>query len=68
MSEQCKSCIHKSVCAYKPHYEDVVKLYEKAKEECGKYPWFKFKIECIQYRKEDFPLIKAMAESEVQEC
>ena len=64
MSEQCKSCIHESVCAYKEHYEDAMKKKKKAREECGKYPWFKFKIECIQYRKIDFPLIRGMAESE----
>ena len=52
MNEQCKFCIHNSVCAYKEHYEDAVKLYEKAREECGKYPWFKCKIECVQYRKD----------------
>lgn len=52
MNEQCNFCIHNSVCAYKEHYEDAVKLYEKARAECGKYPWFKCKIECIQYRKE----------------
>lgn len=64
MNDQCKYCIHKNVCAYMEHYEDVVKLYEKAREECAKYPWFKFKIECIQYRKENITLIKGIAESE----
>lgn len=52
MNDQCKFCTHKDVCAYKTHYEDAVKLYEKAREECGKYPWFKCKIECVQYRKD----------------
>lgn len=28
-NEQCKDCIHRDVCAYKEHYEDVVKFYEK---------------------------------------
>lgn len=52
MNEQCKFCIHNRVCAYKEHYENAVKLYEKAREECGKYPWFKCKIECVQYLKD----------------
>lgn len=47
--EQCSYCIHGSVCAYKEHYEDAVKLYAKAKAECEKYPYFKCKIECVQY-------------------
>ena len=51
MNEQCKFCIHSDVCAYKEHYEDAVKLYEKAKNECGKYPWFKCEIVCVKYRK-----------------
>lgn len=62
MNKQCKFCIHNSVCAYKEHYEDAVKLYEKAREECGKYPWFKCKIECVQYRKEDNQLIRKVLE------
>ena len=53
MNEQCKFCIHNSVCAYKDHYEDAVQLYEKVSAECGKYPWFKCKIECVQYRKDN---------------
>ena len=52
MNEQCKDCIHQAVCAYKEHYEDALELYKKAREECGKYPWFKCNIDCIQYRKE----------------
>lgn len=52
MNEQCKFCIHNTVCAYKEHYEDAVKLYENARKECSKYPWFRCKIECSQYRKE----------------
>lgn len=52
MNNQCKSCIHNTVCAYKEHYEDAVKLYENARKECSKYPWFKCKIECVQYRKD----------------
>ena len=51
MNKQCKFCIHRDVCAYKEHYEDAVKLYEKARNECGKYPWFKCDIVCIQYLK-----------------
>ena len=41
MNKQCKFCIHSDVCAYKKHYEDAVELYEKAKNECGKYPYKK---------------------------
>lgn len=51
-NEQCKDCIHRDVCAYKDHYEDVVKLYEKASEEASKYPWFTFSIYCIKYNVE----------------
>ena len=51
MNEQCKFCIHADVCAYKEHYEDAVSLYEKARNECRKYPWFKCKIECVKYQK-----------------
>ena len=61
MNIQCNTCIHKTVCAYKEHYEDVETLYEKAKAECGKYPWFKFKIECVQYHKEE-PSIRTALE------
>lgn len=52
--EQCKLCMHSFVCAYKEHYEEAVKLYEKAREECDKYPFFKCKIECSQYRKDSY--------------
>ncbi len=52
MNRQCEFCIHKHVCAYKEHYEDAVKLYEKARNECGKYPWFNCEIVCVQYLKE----------------
>ena len=52
INKQCNFCIHKLVCAYEEHYEDAVKLYENARKECSKYPWFKCKIECVQYRKE----------------
>ncbi len=51
-NKQCEDCIHKVVCGYKEHYEDAVTLYKEAKKECGKYPWFKCDITCIQYRKE----------------
>ena len=54
MNEQCKFCIHKDVCAYKEHYEDAVKLYEKARIECARYPFFKCNIECVQYRKDNY--------------
>lgn len=62
MFEQCKFCIHNTVCAYKEHYEDAVELYKKAREESGKYPWFKVKIECEQYRKEENQLIRKALE------
>lgn len=52
MNEQCKDCVHRTVCAYKKHYEDAVELYKKTREECAKYPCFKCDIKCIQYRKE----------------
>jgi hypothetical protein len=52
MNNQCKFCIHNTVCAYKVYYDDAVKLYEKVTEECGKYPWFNCKVECTQYRKD----------------
>lgn len=54
MNEQCKTCMHSYVCAYKAHYEDAVKLYEKTAAECEKYPYFKFKIDCVQYRKDSY--------------
>ena len=63
MNEQCKFCIHNRVCAYKEHYEDAVNLYKQAITECEKYPWFKFKIECTQYRKEDSQLIRKVLEN-----
>jgi hypothetical protein len=44
---QCKFCIHRDVCFHKEHYED----YEKAVNECGKYPYFRCDIVCIQYLK-----------------
>lgn len=50
---QCEHCIHNIVCAHKDRYEDAVKLYESAREECNKYPWFRCKIECVQYRSEN---------------
>lgn len=48
-NEECESCIHAPVCAYKEHYEDAVKLYKAAIDEAGKYPWFKVDIHCVQY-------------------
>ena len=66
MNDQCKFCMHNSVCAYKEHYEDAVKLYEKAREECEKYPYFKCKIECTQYRNEA-GLIKSPIRRSVQD-
>ena len=56
MNDQCKYCIHKNVCAYKAHYEDVVELYKKAREECGKYPYFKCSVTCVQYQKDTLNL------------
>ena len=53
MNDQCKFCIHRCVCAYKEHYEDALKLYEKVRAECLKYTYFKCKIGCAQYRKDD---------------
>ena len=49
INNQCKYCIHNDICAYREHYEEAVKLYEKAKKECGKYPWFICDIRCIKY-------------------
>lgn len=49
MNKQCKFCIHNDVCAYKEHYKDAVELYEKAKNECGKYPYFVCDIRCVKY-------------------
>ena len=49
MNEQCKFCIHSDVCAYKEHYKDAVELYEKAKNECSKYPYFVCDIRCNKY-------------------
>ena len=51
MNKQCRSCIHSDVCAYREHYEDAVELYEKAKNECGKYPYFVCDIRCVKYSK-----------------
>ena len=51
MKKQCKSCIHSEVCSYKEHYEDAVELYEKARNECSKYPFFVCDIKCIKYNK-----------------
>ncbi|MBO7735799.1 MAG: hypothetical protein J6S67_24740 [Methanobrevibacter sp.] len=51
MNEQCNLCIHNNVCAHKKYYEDIEKLYENIKSECAKYPFFKFSIECTQFRK-----------------
>lgn len=49
VNKECESCIHNQVCAYKEHYEDVVKLYKASIDEAGKYPWFKLEITCVQY-------------------
>ncbi len=54
MYNQCQFCIHNSVCAYKEHYEEAEKLYEKVRAECDKYPVFKCRIECAQYRKDSY--------------
>lgn len=63
MNEQCKFCLHKEVCAYRTHYEDAVKLYKKAVDECGKYPWFVCDIKCVKYRKEEL-VIRNFQESD----
>lgn len=55
MNEQCKTCIHRDVCAYREHYKDAVELYEKAQNECGKYPWFICDIRCTKYFKKIEP-------------
>ena len=55
MNKQCKFCIHSDVCAYKKYYEDAVKLYENAKNECGKYPYFVCDIRCVKYLKKVEP-------------
>ena len=47
MNDQCKFCVHENVCKYKEHYEDAVKLNEKAKEGAN-YP-FLAQIDCIQF-------------------
>ena len=52
MNEQCKTCIHRGVCAYKEHYEEALKLYKDAKNKCDKYPCFKCDIVCIYHRTE----------------
>ena len=52
MNEQCKSCVHKDVCAYKAHYKHAIEIYEKTKNECGEYPYFVCDIRCIKYCKE----------------
>lgn len=65
MNEQCKFCIHSDVCAYREHYEDAMKLYKEARNECSKYPWFKCEIVCVKYRKaEDYFVKYRKAESE----
>lgn len=61
MNRQCKFCIHGDVCAYKEHYENAVVLYEKARKECSKYPYFKCDIVCVKYLKKVEP-----QESEVE--
>ena len=64
MNKQCKSCIHYDVCAYKEHYKDAVELYEKAKNECGEYPYFVCDIRCIKYCRVEKDMIKAESEEE----
>ena len=49
MNKQCNFCIHRDVCVYREHYEDAVELYEKAKNECGKYPYFVCDIRCVKH-------------------
>ena len=52
VNEQCNDCIHRDVCAYKRHYEDVINMYKQARKEAGKYPWFCLDITCVKYLKE----------------
>lgn len=49
INRQCESCIHGDVCTYKEHYKDAVDLYETAKNECEKYPYFICDIKCVKY-------------------
>lgn len=51
MCEQCKSCIHSSVCGYREYYENAAKVYEKARTDLNEYPCFKVRIECCYYHK-----------------
>jgi hypothetical protein len=51
------------VCAYREHYKDAVELYEKAKNECGKYPFFVCDIRCIRYLSKEEPQPKQTADS-----
>lgn len=60
MNKQCRSCIHGDVCAYKEHYKDVIELYEKAKNECSKYPYFVCDIRCIKYSKSESVIKKSL--------
>lgn len=50
MSNQCDSCIHRTVCAYRENYEDTKKTYE---EVCGQYSFFKVEIKCVHYREDE---------------
>lgn len=59
MNKQCKHCIHSDVCAYKEHYEEAVELYEKAKNECSKYPYFVCDIRCIKYSEVKIGVVKS---------
>ena len=69
MNNQCTFCIHADVCAYREHYKEAVELYHKAKEECGKYPYFKCDIVCVKYCKKDrfIDRFQCNTESEVEE-
>lgn len=49
INRQCGSCIHSEMCSYKEHYKDAVELYEMAKNECSKYPYFVCDIRCVKY-------------------
>ena len=52
VNEQCKNCIHRDVCAYREHLDDAIALYEDAKKEAGKYPYFKMSFDCIKHKTE----------------
>lgn len=56
-NEQCNMCMHKNVCAYKKQYEAALKLCGKVAAECENNPYFKFRVECVQYRSINISII-----------